>query len=202
MNIALLTYNDDNYSSLKDLTLPTKQKYCDKWGFKLEHINSNGRNPNWFKPDIFLQTLHNYDAVLYVECDAAIINQDFDIRPFISTHEFAIASDWCGINSGIFMAQNTNLTKQFFYTIFTEGPIWWPHHRGKEQEAMRYFVGTPPYKNMTTVVEQNFMNSYVNELYGWPNFVQGNYQEGDWIVHLQGQSNEKRCEVFREKFGL
>jgi hypothetical protein len=202
MNTALLTFNDDSYNVLADLTLPTKRKYCDKWGLTLEYHNSNGRDPSWYKPDIFLQTLNKYDAVLFIECDAAIINQDFDVRPFLESHEFVIAADVNGINAGVFMGQSTDLVKQFFYTVITQGPTYWHDHPWRDQEAMKYFGSEPPYDKMITYVEQNFMNSYLNDIYGFPSYMQGNYQPGDWIVHLPGKSLQERCQIFKERFNL
>ena len=64
------------------------------------------------------------------------------------------------------------------------------------------FGGQPPYDKMITYVEQNFMNSYLNDIYGFPSYMQGNYKEGDWIVHLPGQSLERRCQIFKERFNL
>ena len=202
MNIALLTFNTDSYKPLADLTLPTKQKYCDRYGMTLEHLNSIGKDQSWYNPTVFLDCLEKYDAVLFVECDAAIINQDFDIRTTLQNNEFVITEDMHGLNAGVFMGRSTNLLKQFFYVICTQGPMYFGNHPWKNQEAMKHWLRDNQYSKMVTYMPQNFMNSYLNGIYPLPEFTQGNYKEGDWIVHLPGRSLEERCQIFRERFGL
>jgi hypothetical protein len=202
MNIALMTYNDYNFAELASYTAPTKAKYCEKWGFSFEHLNSNARDPFWSKPTFFLNCLERYDAVIYVESDAVIINQDFDIRPYIEKHELILTHDINGINAGTYIAKSTNLVKQFFHAVKSHGPLFFNHHPWKDQEAMRYFLQTYPYHEIATWMPQNFMNSNIHEIYNYPSYVAGNYKEGDWIVHMSGMSHENRMRVLKDKFKL
>ena len=197
MNIALTTFNDSNYNSLYNITGPTKQKYCEKWGLSYEYVQTRPGNHFWEKPRIFLEMLQKYDAVIYIECDAAIMNQDFDVRPYIEEHEFIVTTDLNGINCGTYIARSTDLVKQFFYAVNTTGLHFFRNHQWGDQEACRYFLASPPYDKLATYMPQNFMCSNLNSVYGYPAYIKGDYRPGDWIVHLSGISLQQRCSIFK-----
>jgi hypothetical protein len=203
MNIALMTCNDKNYEELAAVTAPTKQRYCEKWGFVFEHlIIENTFEPIWEKPKLTLEMLKTYDAVIYLDCDAFIANQEFDIRPYIEKHQFIISKDLMGINAGVYIAKSTDIVKRFFWDVVVLGRSVAGNSVFKDQSAINHFLGKNDFKDIVTYMPQNFMNSYLNELYGRPTNIPGDYKPGDWIVHLPALPLHIRLKILKEKFGL
>jgi hypothetical protein len=200
-----MTCNDNNYNFLASITAPTKKEYAEKWGFVFEHVKLQGNmHPAWEKARVTARMLEKYDGVLYIDCDAAIINQNFDFRPYIEKHDFIISTDVNGINAGVYYAKSTPLVKQFFFAVNTWGPMFYGGHPWNDQEAMKYYLANPPYNHLATYMPQNFMNSYIHEGFNYtnhpfPDYIQGNYQPGDWIIHLPGMPMEVRVRYLQEK---
>jgi hypothetical protein len=142
-----------------------------------------------------------------MDTDAFVANQEFDIRPYIEKHDLMFSTDLNGINAGVYVAKSTPLTKQLWYCVSMWGPMFFNYHPWKDQECLKHYLANPPYDKLATYMPQNFMNSYIHELYvntphPFPDYIQGNYKEGDWAVHLPGIPTHIRFEVLQNKFGL
>ncbi len=137
-----MTCNNKNYDALAKITAPTKQLYCERYGLAFEHLKFEGNQNDvcWDKARLTSEMLNKYDAVIYMDCDVAIINQNFDIRPFIEEYELILTTDLNGINAGVYIAQSTDLVKQLWYCVNTWGKMFFGQHPWRDQECLKHYL--------------------------------------------------------------
>ncbi len=200
----MFTYNNPNYDWLDQITRPTKLAYCQRWGLDLihEHYHGNMDDIGWHKVDLTRRLLQQYEGVLYVECDALILNQELDPNrivksqdgiefPFLESPHLTLTTDFNGCNLGVFYIRNSAEMQQYLDTIWNVGKWLYGGHGYHEQKAFEHFANVHPYRNLVHWVPQRTMNSYIFHP-GTPWYRPGRYQKGDWIVHLAGTGNDDR----------
>lgn len=199
MKIALVTFNSVDYQELADITLPGKQAYCMRHGYDLlSGIHSGADSMGWDRIAVVQQHLPNYDAVMWIDTDAIITNHTKPVTDVLKPgDQFVLTADLYGINTGTFIAVRTQMTVQFLFAILHAGPQLVAHHHWKEQEMIIRLLTGPPFEKFATVLPQNAMNSYINGELGRPDWFMGNYQPGDWIVHLAGVPYARKLEIAR-----
>lgn len=200
MRIALATYNSKEYQPLADVTLPGKVAYCQRHGYELiSGIHTGGGGGvGWDRISLVAEWLPKYDAVMWIDCDAVITNLTKPLTALLEPgDQFLVTADMYGINTGTFIAINTPLTRQFLFAVAIAGPQLVKGHHWGEQEAIIRLLTSPPYDKLARILPQNAMNSYLNAEMGRPDWFMGNYQPGDWIVHLAGLPTFRKLEVAR-----
>jgi hypothetical protein len=186
VRIALVTFNTSAYQELADITLPGKFAYCQRHGYDLISGPYVG-DASWDRVAVVAQHLHKYDAIMWIDCDAIIANLTKPLTDLLQKDDhFLITADLYGPNTGVFIAVNTPLCQQFLYAVLNAGPQLVKYHHWNEQEAIIRFLQSPPFNTVARYVPQNSMNSYINSELKRPDWFMGNYQPGDWIVHLAG----------------
>jgi hypothetical protein len=200
MKIAVMSFFDSGFHPLTDITIPNLVEYCKRWGYSM-YLGEPFKDVDardTFERIIYAYHLlqdKGYDAVMWIDGDAIITNHNIRIEDRIADHKFVIAADIHGYNAGVFMAANYSLTKQFLFAINHLGKPLTGHHPFREQESIVRYLSFPPYQNLATVLPQRMMNSYLNEFYGRPIWMDGNWEPGDWILHLPGMSLEQRVAI-------
>jgi hypothetical protein len=212
MNIAIATGSSQEYMSLQDATLPSKKAYAEKWNMTLETRIFSGDNIAWDRVGMVRDLLPRYDVVIWMDSDAFVANQDFDIKKYLEmgygeedreyTHNFMISTDLNSINTGVFIARNTPWVREFLYVVMHEGYLLFNSHMRKEQQAIRDYMENHPYKGLVSVMPQNFMNSFIMKEYETERHdFKGNYKPGDWMIHMPGLPNQRRIEIVKEILG-
>lgn len=200
MKVALATFNSPSYQELAELTLPGKKAYCQRHGYDLiagVHHGSIERM-GWDRIGLVDQWLPKYDAVMWVDCDAIITNHTKKVTDVVSpTDNFVLTADLYGLNTGTFVAVNNLMTRQFLFAVLAAGPELVEKHHWGEQEAIIRLLQSPPWNNFARVVPQNAMNSYLNSAMGRPDWFMGNFQPGDWILHMAGIPYPQKLEIAR-----
>jgi hypothetical protein len=209
LNIAILTVYTEDYKPLADIVIPNLQRYClkhdyDLYDFKIDH---SGVYYGYQKLEKLLAILkeENIDAVLCIDLDVLITNHNIKIESFLdSEHDFYITKDVNGINAGSFIIKSSEWSIKFLRTIL--------HNTSKfecEQNAFEYFNNLPEHKDKIKVLEHPSINSYMYAEYGptWgiivdkkidkPLHKEGNWEIGDFILHLPGITFERRLEIFK-----
>jgi hypothetical protein len=199
VRIALATYNSEDYQELANITLPGKVAYCQRHGYDLiSGIHQGVENIGWDRIHVVANWLPKYDAVMWIDCDAVITNLTKPLTDlFQQGDQFLITADLYGINTGTFIAMNTPLTHQFLYAVRYAGPQLVKGHHWGEQEAMIRLLSMPPYDKLARFLPQNKMNSYLNAKMGRPDWFMGNFQPGDFILHLAGLFINEKLEAAR-----
>ena len=105
--------------------------------------------------------------------------------------ELIFASDFNGLNSGVFFVRNSKWALQFLEAALTLGdtgsrpdefgPKW-------EQATIKHLLAHfPELARRCLTLPQSAMNTYISD-----------YTEGDFVLHLGARPNEERLEILRQ----
>jgi len=189
------------FSELAKLTQPSKELYSLRHGYDFYCKTDNfaaDRAIGWAKIDIINDKLPNYDWIIYIECDAMIMNQTIRLENLIDNNYDVIISDskykhhFQGVNSGVMLIKSSSWSREFFKRLWLKEHYfrgnWW--EQGALIEEIR---DSPEVRNHVKLVNNRFFNSYYH--WGTPD---ENFVVGDFICHSAGTSNESREALFTE----
>lgn len=192
------------------ISRPNHEAYAAKHGYRYQHETFT-EGGSWTKPRAIAKAMEDYSFpwVFWIDADAIITNMEKyffheDIDPGIT-----MGTDINGPNAGVMMLQNTPMVRQLLWAVNHTGPWAFPEpttqgrnmgvpNHWQDQSAFRFFALLPPYRELFKFAEQRVMNSYLNELYddGRPKEM-GQWQPGDFVLHLPGIDDQKRVEAMR-----
>lgn len=192
---AVASLHDANYKDLAALTDKPKQEYCDLHGYRffvldeLKYSPITGFNKIHYTLEIFK---HNPDIewLLFSECDAMITNFTIRIEDRIdNNYHFIVPVDRLNINSGNFLARNTEQGRAYLQMIIDSEQAY----QTVEWAEQQVIIDTiDQYQDIVKIVPQKYMNSYEPEIYDYCDArfdILGNsgaWEPGDWIVHWPG----------------
>ena len=192
---AVASINTDNYQDLADLTDKPKQEYCDIHGYKFFVLKETKYSPimGFNKIHYVLDLFEKYPDIqwcLFTECDATITNLTIPIEDKIdNNYHFIVPVDRLNINSGNFLARNTEVGRAYLQMIIDLEETY----KNVEWAEQQVIIDTlDDCKDFVKVVPQRYMNSYVQEPYDYCDITKdimgnsGEWQSGDWIVHWPG----------------
>lgn len=200
--------NMENMEGLASLTDPSKVDYCNQHGYKFIPKKSDWISSAIGFDKIFhtLKLFYKYpecEWLLFVECDALITNQSIKIEDKIdNNYHFICGYAHNGINSGTFLARNTEQGRDLLHMIIKHEPRYKNHYWAEQQVLIDAW---PHINNIAKLVPMRYMNSLQMELYnasdskyhvpyhtvdGFGQSMQ--WQPGDWIVHWPGTSEDVR----------
>lgn len=202
MNVLLLTHCSPEYQKLGDITLPRWKQYCQKWGYALD-VSSAPSSPDlpWDKMRRIASALPQYDLVQWVGVDTYCTDLNQNAVQWWQANgqpPALLTWDLYGINSDSMIFSNTPLAHMFLYAVNTLGKAFYSNHPFVEQEALSRFSHQKPYVDFIKIIPQKGMNSYLHKVYGRPEEWPGNWEPGDWILHLPGLSVDLRIQVLIE----
>ena len=80
-------------------------------------------------------------------------------------------------------------------------PCGYNHPYGCQKALRDYLFLHPEYGKVARFLPQRVLDANLNNVYGFPPYVQGQYQEGDFVLHLPGMDWARRCQFAREYAG-
>jgi len=206
---------DNKMEEVFELTLPSKEKYARKHGYDILTIRSFPGIDNVFcqKQIGFLRALkvfemlNYYDNVMWLDADAIITNNIFDINYFTEKKDkiLYVSYDWNNfstINSGNFVIKN-HIKIQQFCSIFLsiakniiENKIW-----GGEQTTFNIMNTKTEMSNFINVLDHSYLNS-VPTCLGWEENrkIVNPWTPECFLAHLTGDFNKKRIDVLKNNF--
>lgn len=208
MKFLVYTFHDGgshegcSFKELAKLTMPSKQEYAKLHGydFYVREDSNPERAVGWTKIDIALDKIESYDWMLYVECDAMIMNQTIRLESLIdNNYDIIIAnskyrSDYTGINTGVILVKCSQWSKDFLKSL--NGSPEFFNSNWFEQGAIIQAVRNDEVRSHFKLVDNRLLNSYHHQDTPDDNFVLG-----DFICHAAGISNESRQALFTELGG-
>jgi len=202
MKTALLSFYDESFEPLTNLTFPSLHEYCERWGyspyFGKPFTNCDPRNGFDRFVAVYGLFEQGYDAVMWIDADAMITNHNISIADRLGDEKFVIAADLHGLNSGVFIARNHIETRELIMSLINLGEMLLGDHPFREQEALNRYLSFDHYKRMVTILPQRMLNAVINEYYQRPPGFTGNWQPGDWILHFPGISMPDRLRIVPE----
>lgn len=189
MKIKIISAYDEKFKEISNLSFPTLEKFSQKNKFDCERFLVEGfKKPTpWFKIDALINTieLDQYDYVLWVDADAIILNQNFNIESLINNNKILhIAKDFNNINTGVMLWKVCEESLSLLYKIQSMSEkylnhIWW------EQAAILelYKNNVDNILESTEFVEQSTLNAY-EMVYYHRNIKKGQINKNSFICHF------------------
>jgi hypothetical protein len=209
---AIASFNDAKFQPLADITDAVKKEYCDLHGYEY-HVKTDIK----FTSDIGFEKIRmvldlfakqpEIEWLLFCESDAIVSNFKIKIEDRIDNrYHFIVATDINDINAGVFLARNSVQGRKYLNFILNERPKYkdnWQAEQGVIQDSF------DQWRNTVRVVPQRVMNSFQYQYYRYgdhrdrpPHFDimgnDGNWAQGDWILHWPGMSLENRLVVSKQ----
>lgn len=160
-----------------------KAEYCKAWGISFycyEDTLDPSREPTWSKVVALQRHLGDHDWLFWIDADAAITNESFDVRKLcIEDADVVITHDHAGFNAGIFLLRNLPVVHEFLERVWDRNIS--RHHF--EQTAMMQIMDEMPHLRVKTIPKRS-MNSY------W-----FDHRPGDFVFHAAGEPTEMKSKL-------
>lgn len=202
MKIAVLIPSTPDWIDIANITVENAAKYCGRHGYSLYHNVFPQPNNGYKKISGALNILDSgFDAVWVLDADTLITNHTIRIERYLTSKKsFFITKDINGINCGSFVVKKSKWSISFLE--------WLLKCEGKEkmyceQDAVNYYMTLFP-KEVDThflFLPHPSINSYLYELYpqyGEQTHEQGQWEAGDFVLHLPGVGMDKRLEILKK----
>lgn len=208
---------EDNYmEEVFNLTLPSKQRYCKKYGYDLLSLRSFGIDKkNRYKSDDIgalrvLRTIEMsqyYDAVMWIDADSIITNDNISINefPLNDTCCFYASWDWIGkssMSTGNFIITPNQYSDDFENLFHIIRPRF-----NSEQETINYMYRHDTQSHNTIkILDHTFLGSVspkeiCKEAWADRPAPTHPWTKDSFLLHLTGLSNKKRIEMMHEYYG-
>lgn len=200
--IDLFTCYSDDCQPLADVVLPNFQEYAHKQGYRLivrkGCYQGNEGDPYYpYNKILFLREYllnHTVKFVWVLDLDLLLTDMRRDVAAEISLkHNLLIARDINGINAGSFLLRNSKWAIEWLDAILAL--------RGSsssEQHAIQKMNEIPKWSKRTRILSHPSINSIYYRAYPdhpIPKHEEGNWQPGDFVLHLPGKTMQDRIEI-------
>lgn len=202
--IVIFVYLTPNFQELADVTMPPLRKYCEQHGYRLV-IHMDEKHQDDPRPFGFrkteaalteLQRLPYGTGILCVmDADILITNHSIKLESFLDLeHDMWATHDVNGFNSGIYLIRATRGTAKLLEDAISRSSNIGVHG---EQDALRDTLRLIGFRDLLKIVPHPSFNSYLYTEYGLTmEHHQGQWEKGDFCLHLPGRENSRRIEIF------
>lgn len=210
MKLAMVTQNDLAYDPLAQITFyQNKLQYCQRHGYEAFYRNSGFvyehlgfERIRWMCE--LLESRPDLDWIHWSGTDTLITNFNHKLEDIVDeTYHIIICGDCFAINNDSFLIRNTRVGVGLLKWILSVHDTYIKHYWFEQQAMIDFYQSAPLAKDIIKVIPQRVMNSYLYDLYPTQPCVDitgndGNWQPGDFILHLPATSLEKRIEIMTE----
>jgi hypothetical protein len=202
IKLKIISACDSNIKWLSDITYPTVQKYSEINNFSHEHfsIENFDRPSSWCKIPLLLNEINsnNFDYLMWIDTDAIIYNQNFNILNLIKTNkDFYLCKDLHNLNLGVFIIKCSNFSKSILQKMYSMSDyidhVWW------EQAAFieLYNSNFNKIQNNVEIVNQNILNAYDYRFYGSNESHSGHYDKNSFVIHFPALPYNLRADLIK-----
>lgn len=228
MRTLVITGSEQSMWNVLDLTLPSKYKWCQKYGYDILVKRTWPAKPKFnFEADLkhlgFLRViacfeqLKYYDNVMWLDGDSIITNQEYKIEDFIDDeHCFFASYNWMVSESptgefttGNFVIKQTPQTDiEHLYNTFLQVSQHFLGHICQELATLNTIYKSPDYYKMIKVLPHKYLNACPNTLMDtqtWKgdksrNGIESPWNEESFLAHLTGCTTAERYELLTTQF--
>ena len=223
----LMMYDNADGNWNKDLmerVLDNRNAYAKQYGYTVINANDlidKSRPAAWSKL-IAMEThlaSNKFDYILYIDMDVIIMNPSIQLESFIVPgKDLTMTQDWNGLNSGVWLAKNSEWTRWFLHTAWEQkqlvqkkSPEGISYPFEYEQRAFHFLTNSdiwqqrhlPHYrgdiediKSHIFTLPQCALNSYVlHPLDYRGSREESQYVEGDFLVHFAGKKGQMKTDL-------
>jgi len=196
MKIVLQCLYTDGWLDIARVVLPNMANYAKRHGYNLNVKSYREPCPSDFGYNKIKEIKelfdHGADVVVSLDLDLLITNHNYKIEDFLNDkNDFYIAE---GYNAGVFILRKSEWSYRFIEYILSQQGKTGLHC---EQDAIYQYIKENGNDDIC-VLPHPSINSFKYELYPEYSNVtheQGNWEEGDFILHLPGVGMDKRKEI-------
>lgn len=201
MNIIVTSFYYPNYAELAQKTIyKNLSDYCYKHGYWLKvYALPDPKETDPYKlacmacrknTEILLELLTDYphyDYVWHRDCDSIITDMSVTLEGCAGfykspPYEIIVGSDKAGVSMGQVLVHNTPTAREYLKAILDAIDAGEEHEQSYMQKNLKPFIAVTP---------QRWMNSYDCEA-RLEKDDPGQWQEGDFLVHLAGLNLEQK----------
>ncbi len=183
MKFGIVTFYNERYKVLGDITSRVTHAYCQEYGFdfisSMDESLHEGRTPLWAKIPLLNQNLKNYDWLMWIDSDAMPLNFTIDARDFIDDEYSMVLAeehhpDGSAINTGILWIKN----ERDGFKLLEE--TW------KQTQCINHPWGEQ--QGMIEAIEKNpYLGRIIKKIDIKPiNVKPENFEDSDFICHIAG----------------
>lgn len=198
MKVALVTMYGNNYEGIAEVTLPVMKEYADKHGYDFYELRLKDDN-RWAyqKHECFKDAVKfAADVFFYLDIDCLITNHNIKAESFLDNeNDLFITEDKTEINGGSLLLKTTKEGMMLNNAI-----LGLKDKFENEQNAMVWLMKDPMFNQFVKLLPHPSINSYKYELYveyGKLTPKEGQWEEGQFILHTPAIGFEKRIEVLK-----
>jgi hypothetical protein len=183
--VTMLTAYDDALAPLGEISRGNKAAYCGRHGYRFVCRTSgfdSERPSSWSKIRFVRAELDHADWVFWSDADSLVMNSALRLTDFIDDSvELVLSADpYHGINAGCFFVRNSSWARAFLDRVYARTEFL--HHPWWENAALiALYEEDAEVRRHVAVVPNKLFNGYPYE--------GGNYEAGDFMIHLPGLAN-------------
>ena len=201
MKVCMQMLYTQGWLELAKITIPNIVNYCRKHGYSW-NIQCISEPYDAFEKITSITKMFESgeaDVVVSLDCDSLITNHSIKIESFLDdVNKAYFCNDYNGLNAGIFIIKKSDWSGMFlFYCLNLKGVP----NMDSEQDAINHFVKYCPIKSKIKILPHPSINSYLYKNYPEipeQEHKQGEWEKGDFILHLPALTIEKRISIFND----
>ena len=196
MKIAMVTIATENIMDYARYYVEINKAYCKKHGIDFichDKVLDTSRHPVWSKIPALERLIDDYDWIIWIDADAAVVNHSKTFASLIAEvpedKYIIMGKDNNGWNAGVFMLRGKDeVVKSWLGFVYRQTQFL--NHKWREQSAMAHSFDTE-YRGFVFEMDRQLFNSYHKS--------KGNpvYQEGDFVLHVINTSTQERIRWIR-----
>ena len=196
MKVCCCTYYSPSHQALADIHLPNLSEYCHRHGYYMWVENIENDKWEYKKHEMFTELFEKgFDVIWYRDIDSLITNLTIPVTVFIKEYrDFFLTMDFTELNGGSVIIKNTSAGKRFNDLILSL--------RGRYENEQNCYnaLESDDADYSIEVLPQQTINSYRYEEYkeiGKLSPLDGQWEEGHFVLHTPGLPFKKRVEVLK-----
>lgn len=198
--VTQILYTKD-WEEIAKIVIPNMIDYSKQHNYSYSPFLVPDGYDNFDKIHTMFDTFNMYDIdfIFNRDADTLITNLTISLESFIEEgKDFYITKDYNGINSGTFLIRKSKWSYNFITYV--------ENQKGKEgiygeQDAIVRYMQEFPNDEKIKILPHPSINSYLYENYSdipKQTHEQGEWQEGDFLLHLPGLGMGKRLQILNE----
>ena len=194
MKTAIVSMCTRNILPYAQYTITLNRAYSEKHDIPLFYymdVLETTRHPVWSKLLALRNHVMDFDWLLWIDADAAIVNHEKTIEPLVDGVDkmILIGKDINGWNAGVFILKGGQESKDWLEFVFRQTQFI--KSKYKEQDAMSWSFTLPQYQDRVMEINRKLINAY------WTQKHVDYYTDGDFILHTPGTSDTDRIAIFK-----
>ena len=172
MKLKIISAYNEKFKEISDLSFPTVESFCIKKSFDCERflVEDFDKPTAWFKIKALIKEVESkkHDYILWIDADAIILNQNFDIKQILDkSKSLYISRDFNNLNSGVMLLKCDEFSIALLKEVWRLSNEYLTHIWWEQAAIIKLFeIDFENVNKKTKIVEQSIFNAYETSYYG------------------------------------